>query len=199
MDCEIKRLKDLNDKVTMNSGVYLKPNPSGVYNYLNAKNFDSYGNIKEEYYNSTSKVELVGRNIDHSLKDGDLLLVAKGDRNKVCYYSTEKIGKAVASSTFIVLRCDQNIIKSKFLFWLMNTSLMQNNLSRLAKGTHVKSISIKVLSELEVSIPSLQMQEYFIKMHNLVMKENKMQKELIGLKERYYDNLLIKKLRGHEI
>lgn len=181
----------------INSGVYLKPSLSGDYNYLNAKHFDNYGNIQEEYFSSTSKVELVGRNLAHSLQDGDLLLVAKGERNKLCYYS-ESIGKAVGSSTFIVLRCDKSIVQPKFLFWLFNTSLMQNKLSRLSKGTHVKSISIKVLSKLEVSIPSLKDQEYFIKMNDLIMRENKIQKELTGLKQLYHDNLLIEKLKQNE-
>lgn len=188
----------LENIVAINSGVYLKPSLSGDHNYLNAKHFDNYGNIQEEYFSSTSKVELTGRNVDHSLQDEDLLLVAKGERNKLCYYS-ESIGKAVGSSTFIVLRCDKDIVQPKFLFWLINTSLMQSNLSRLSKGTHVKSISIKVLSKLEVSIPSLSDQEYFIKMNDLIMQENKIQKELIGLKELYYDNSLIKKLHKHEV
>lgn len=187
----------LENIVAINSGVYLKPSLSGEHKYLNAKHFDIYGNIQEEDLPSASKVELTGRNIVHSLEDEDLLLVAKGERNKLCYYS-ESIGKAVGSSTFIVLRCNKKIVEPKFLFWLLNTSVMQANLSRLSKGTHVKSISIKVLSKLELAIPSLSDQKYFIKMNDLIKRENKIQKELVGLRELYYDNLLIKKLERNE-
>jgi len=188
----------LKDILNIYSGVYLKPSLAGDHIYLNAKHFNNQGIIEKNFLNTSNKVELTGRNVDHSLCNEDLLLVAKGERNKLCYYSTS-IGKSVASSTFIVLRCDQNIVQPKFLFWLLNTTLMQGNLSRLSKGTHVKSISIKVLSKLIVSIPSLKDQEYFIKMNDLIMQENKIQNELIGLKELYYDNLLIKKLHNHEV
>ena len=182
---------------TVNSGVYLKPDLSGDHFYLNAKHFNYYGNVQDVDFSSMSKVKLTGRNANNSLKNGDLLLVAKGGRNKLCYYN-RSMGKAVASSTFIVLRCDKDIVKPKFLFWLLNTSIMQSKLSKISKGTHVKSISIKVLSKLSVHIPSLHMQDRYIEMNGLMMKENKLQKELIDLKDLYYDNLLLNKLQQHE-
>ncbi len=182
----------------LTSGVYLKPSPLGTYSFLNAKHFNSFGSIDDQYFRSTSKVELVGKNLDHVLEDEDLLLVAKGDKNKVCYYSST-IGKAVASSTFIVLKCNKDIVKPKFLHWLLNSHSVQKRLSKLSKGTHVKSISIKVLSKLEVSIPSLELQEHYIKLNNLIIKERDLHEQLIKHKEHYYNNLLIKKLNEHGV
>lgn len=180
------------DIATVNSGVYLKPSPAGTYAYLSAKHFDAYGKVRLDMLQTAAQVHIEGRKADNILQDGDLLLIAKGHHNRVCLY-TKSIGPAVASSTFIVLRCKTEIVRPTYLQWLLNTSIVQRKLAHRSRGTHIMSLSIKTLELLRLDIPELQRQEDMVALHQLIIQEQQIQEELIAQKKRYYEQLLINK------
>ena len=125
----------------------------------------------------------------HILQDKDLLITAKGERNRVCLYQSE-IGQAVASSTFFVIRLHEPGILPEYLQWYLNTAKMQSLLSSLSKGTHILSLSKKALAKVKIEIPPLAKQRAVLKFQSLWDSERKITMELLEQKETYYQTLL---------
>lgn len=174
---------------SITTGVYDKGSPSGDTYYLQAKHFDEYGKFREDAI-LHPEIYLESRFERHLLKNGDLLIMAKGESNRVCLYEG-RIGQAVASSTFFVIRLVEPDILSGYLQWYLNTSSMQSIFSSLSKGTHILSLSKKALMKVKLQIPSLSQQKEILKLQSLWEKERSLSNELIKLKEALYQKLLL--------
>lgn len=179
----------LENLASVTTGFYGKINPAGNTFYLQGKQFDESGLL---YKNTILSPDILinGKLERHLLKDGDLLIMAKGESNKVCYYS-QQIGRAVASSTFFVIRIQKPWIIPKYLQWYLNTSKMQAVLSRLSKGTHILSLSKKSLSRVKIEVPTLEKQQEVLKLQSLWEMERKTTLKLLEQKELFYENLLL--------
>lgn len=179
----------LEEIASITTGVYEKGSPSGDIYYLQAKHFNEYGKFRKNTIISP-EIHMDSRLKRHVLQDGDLLLTAKGENNRVCYYRNE-IGKSVASSTFFVIRLKQPSISPEYLQWYLNTSRMQFLFSTLSKGTHILSLSKKSLLKVKVEIPQLEQQNKILKLQSLWILERGTTLELIKQKELLYQNLLL--------
>jgi len=177
----------LEDIVNITTGLYKKGSPSGNTYYLQAKHFDQYGKFREDAI-INPEIYIENRLTKHILQDKDLLITAKGENNRVCFYNN-KIGHSVASSTFFVIRLKEPNIMPKYLQWYFNTSKMQGLLSTLSKGTHTLSLSKKSLSKVKVDIPPLKQQQEILKIQKLWDLERKTILKLLQQKELLYQNL----------
>lgn len=184
--------KYLEEIASITTGVYEKGNPTGDTIYLQGKHFDEYGIIRDEAVIGP-ELQADDRLGKHLLKDGDILLIAKGESNRACLYR-QSIGQAVASSTFFVIRLNTHDLLPAFLQWYFNTSYMQEIFSGLSKGTQISSLSKKTLSEVKVPIPSLEKQQNTLKIQQLWNKEQTLTKELLNYKAAFYQKLLLTKI-----
>jgi restriction endonuclease S subunit len=186
--------KRLGDIASITTGVYDKMQPSGDTLYLQGAHFNEYGQLREDII---IKPELLAdeRLAKHLLTDGDILLIAKGGSNRACIYHRE-IGKAVASSIFFVVRLFDRQLLPEFLQWYLNTSYMQDVFSGLSIGTHISSLSKKVLSEIEVPVLPLKNQKEILHAQLLWDKEKALSIKLLTLKEALYENLLLNQTKS---
>ncbi|MFZ2900413.1 MAG: restriction endonuclease subunit S [Saprospiraceae bacterium] len=179
----------LSDIVSISTGLYQKESPGGGACYLQARHFDAFGRFRDDGL-PMPHIEAGERISNHLLREGDILLIAKGDSNRACLYDPH-IGKAVASSTFFVLRLKTQLALPGYLHWLLNTSPLQSVLAGLARGTHTPSISKKALAALILDIPPLEIQREVLEVLDLWEKERVLASELIRQKEVFYENLLL--------
>jgi len=178
-------MQKLSEIAKITTGVYAKPQPSGDTFYLQAKYFDRLGGFKEDL---ALAPELSDERLQkHLLQSGDILLIAKGSNNTACLYPA-KLEKAVASSIFFVIRLQTRDIQAEFLQWYLNTSQMQHALANLSKGTHIPSISKKLLSHVEIPTPTLAQQTKILEAYNCWQNEKTKTLELLQLKETLYQN-----------
>jgi len=185
---------------TISTGIYEKTSPSGDTFYLQSQHFDEHGKFREDTV-LNPEIYMESRLKKHVLQKGDLLVMAKGNNNRVCFYSGD-IGPSVASSTFFVIRLKSKNVISEYLQWYLNTSKMQNVLSSMSKGSHILSLSKKSLSTIEINIPSIEMQQNVINIQSIWGQESALSHELLKQKKKYYEYLLlnlIKKKQGDEI
>ncbi len=182
---------------TLTTGIYKKGSPSGDTYYLQAKHFDAYGKFQEEGI-LHPEIFMDNKLAKHSLKDGDLLITAKGENNRVCLYRSE-IGQAVASSIFFVFRLKVSIILPEYLQWYFNTSRMQRLFSSLSRGTHILSLSKKSLSKVQIKIPTLEKQREVLKLQLLWDQERKITTELLEQKEICYQSIFLNLVTSKEI
>lgn len=181
--------KKLEDIASITTGVYEKVQPSGDTLYLQGKHFDEYGQIREEML-IQPELQADERLNKHLLRDGDILLISKGESNRACLYQKE-IGQAVASSTFFVIRPMESGLLPEFLQWYFNTDYMKDMFSTLSKGTQISSLSKKTLAEIEIPVPPLHKQREILETQRLWDKEKVLTTQLLHLKGALYQKLLL--------
>jgi restriction endonuclease S subunit len=187
--------KKLGDIASITTGVYDKVQLSGDTHYLQGKHFDEYGKIRKDIV-IHPELQADERLEKHLLKDGDVLLIAKGESNRACLYQKE-IGQAVASSTFFVVRITGGGLLPEFLQWYFNTGYMKDMFSGLSKGTQISSLSKKSLAEIEIPIPSLITQRTILATQSLWEHEKSLTLELMELKDSRNQKLLLKKAKSN--
>jgi restriction endonuclease S subunit len=181
----------LTNIVNFQSGIYEKPEPDADTLYLQAVHFDGVGNFNETVF---PQLKLNNKIERHLLKDNDLLFAAKGLNNFAIVYHTV-IGKAVASSSFIILRLTEKsrrFISPEYLAWFISHDKKIKLIHGQQLGTTIPSINMKQLAELEIDIPSMEIQHKIVKVQRLREHEQKLVEELERYKDKKIQLLLSK-------
>jgi restriction endonuclease S subunit len=180
----------LNNVCSIQSGIYVKPDFAAEVVYLQANNFDENGLLTSSLI---PNLKLSDQTQRHLLKPGDVLFAAKGTKNFAAIYEKQN-GLCVASSTFLVLRVNKhgskNSILPEFLAWYLNNRVTQTKLKAMAIGSALPSISKATISELEISVPSVQKQNTILKIDALRKLERSIQQQLVEIREDYIQQLL---------
>jgi len=164
------------------SGIYEKPDINADTLYLQAVHFTRSGSFDQTV---VPQLKLNNKLEKHLLKEGDLLFAAKGLNNFAAVYHIN-IGKAVASSSFIVIKVreeEKQKMLPEYLAWFITHNKQIKLMHEQQLGTTIPSISMKQLAELEIDIPPIPMQKKIIAIHQLREKE----KELTNLLEEWKD------------
>jgi restriction endonuclease S subunit len=172
------------------SGLYTSRQPLANLLYLQVSDFNADGSFKKV---AEKSLHLDSSTERYLLKDGDVLFAAKGSNNYATTYKQE-YGQAIASSSFIVVRLNQEattLVRPEFLAWFLNTSAVQAILKRNAVGTSISSISIPQLSAMKITIPSLAKQELILKLHQLSLKKISLLEQILQLEKTFLQTLLI--------
>jgi len=176
---------------TIQTGVFAKPASSGDLVYLQARHFDESGKLTGSLY-----PDILGDRIseNHILRTGDVLFAAKGTKNFAVAFE-DHFPASVASTSFFVIRLQNEIILPQYLTWYLNNPDSQQFLKNFAIGTSIASISKAVLDELEIFIPDLKTQELIIKITQLRNSEKKLKQEIEILREKLIQQLIIKAIK----
>lgn len=186
--------KTLQDIATVHTGMYSKFGQSGSAVYLQVNFFNEHGDLEKHI---KPNLVLDKKSMHHLLQDGDVLFAAKGAKNFAAVYETHN-GPCVASSTFLVIRIKPEVkhdLRPKFLAWYINHPNTQLWLKSKAIGSALPSISKGALSEMEITIPTLEKQHIITKLNSLRKLENNIQKQLLDLREQYIQQLLLTSLK----
>jgi restriction endonuclease S subunit len=171
--------KYIKDVCHIQTGLFAKLNGNGDVKYLQPKYFDEYGQL-----NTTLYPELVAENISqkHFLNEGDVLFAAKGTKNFATVFE-DYDSPTVASTSFFIIRLEDKRLLPSYLAWILNSQPIQAILKGLAKGTGIPSISKEVLENLEIAIPSLEVQECILKITKLRKREKLLKQQIEALRE----------------
>lgn len=158
----------LADIASIQFGIYEKPAESGPILYLQARHFTEKGMFVQQMVDSflPEQPEFA----KHLLKDGDVLLVGKGNRIFAwCYHAD--IGSAVASTIFFVIRVHPNRVFPDYLATYLNLPACQAFFQQLGAGSSILSIRKNELAALPVTVPSLDIQHHIVALQNLHERE----------------------------
>lgn len=181
----------IKDIAEIQSGVYLKSAPDPNTYYLQVNDFDNEGNVLQS---TKPTVVTDTKNSNHFLKSGDLLFAAKGTKNFCAIIQREYEGNSIASSSFLVLRVkDKRTVLPQFLCWYLNLSATLQKLSISAVGTSMPSITKGMLEEVEINIPSLDIQKKIVEVAELQKKETNLY-ERITLKRKQLIDYTLKSI-----
>lgn len=181
--------KKLSHISELQSGVYEKPGLHPDTLYLQAVHFTRSGTFDKAV---TPQLKLTNKIEKHLLTEGDLLFAAKGLNNFAVVYHTG-IGKAVASSSFIVLKIkeeNRKTIHPDYLAWFITHHKQIKLMHQQQLGTTIPSISMKQLGELEIDIPTIEVQNKIVSLHRLREKEKELALQIQEWKDKQIQILL---------
>lgn len=168
------------DITRIQTGLFAKPAGIGKLVYLQSKHFDEYGQL-----HAVLHPDLVTDGISekHLLKDGDVLFAAKGYKNFAAVFENHN-EPAVASTSFFVIRPADKRVLSQYLAWFLNNPTTQTLLKGQAIGTSIPSISKLVLENLEITVPSIEIQKAILQITQLRNKEKSLKQEIEVLRDK---------------
>lgn len=162
-----------------------RKNPVGRVGVVNISNIGEY----EIDYENLDYIDEEERKIsNYLLREGDLLLPARGTAIRTAVFS-EKSYPCIAHSNVIVIRPNEKILDSVYLKIFLDSPLGNKVISSAQQGTAVMNISYKDLAALEIPLPPLEEQKLAAEEY---MEELKRYKESIMAAEKRWNEVLNK-------
>lgn len=119
------------------------------------------------------------------VRQGDVLVRGKGHPHLATVVDQDREG-VIVGSQFFLLRADGDIILPEYLAWYINQKPAQTYLNQHSAGTNIKHVNKKVISEIPIKIPAIEIQKTVVTLYNLQLKE----KELVARIQRSREKLL---------
>ena len=183
--------KQLSEICDIRFGVAEQTAEIGEIAYIQINQFDDKG-IKNDaiqgWLPNLNRIEA------YLLMVGDVLLAAKGNKLFAWAY-TDLEGKAVASTSFFILRPKQNVVNVKYLETYLNTPLAKSSFLQIGAGTNIFSIRKSELGAFQIPLPSLEQQKKIAALAELHQKEVQLAQQLIAQKQHLYAAIISKLIK----
>jgi len=118
---------------------------------------------------------------DMFLRQGDVLFPNRGTRTTAIAWRLSH-DHAIAGAQFFILRPDTSRVLPEYLAWFLRTEAAVRHFESRRKGTYVQIIERKDLAELEISVPSLAVQQRIVHVSSLAAEERILTERIAGLK-----------------
>ncbi len=109
---------------------------------------------------------------------GNVLFLSRG-QNPFAVVVPEVQPNTIATSYFLILRPNQELVRPAFLAWILNQTDFQESLRPVMRGTHIKILSKSDFQNLPVILPPLAVQDYILNLHHLVDREQSLSAALL--------------------
>jgi len=116
-------------------------------------------------------------------KRNDILLGSKGNHT-IGYVENDY--KILVSSSIYIIRVSNQTVLPRFLAIYLDSTKGHNELSKITLGGYIKGISKTNLEELQIPIPSMDIQKKMISLYDNIVK----QKALLEMKSTIYNEIL---------
>ena len=173
---------------TIQTGLFAKPQADGDIVYLQPKYYSDSGDLTTVLMPDLSSSGISEKRL---LQQGDVLFAAKGNKNFATCFGKHDL-PAVASTSFFVIRVTNKEILPEYVTWFLNHPNTQLFLKGYARGTAIASISKSVLEDMNITIPSIEMQKRILKIASYRKQELALKKQMEDLQEKYLQSLLFK-------
>jgi restriction endonuclease S subunit len=165
----------------------LLDNLDGDVEVIQMKDVDSSCNISDRL------IRISSDNIKtrHYLQPNQIILLAKGKNTRACLI-TEASKKRVISSAFFSLKIKQpQQVLPYYLQWFLNLPQSEEYFKSNASGTSMFSLPMSVLKNLDIALPTIDVQKKVIKIVQTRQQEKTTLYELEEKKDTYIQQLLM--------
>lgn len=139
---------------------------------------------------SLVRVYLKKVNDKQLVKQDDIVFRARGQNNTAAHIDLD-VGQAVVAAPMLRIRISDQGVSPEYLIWWINQPKSQAYLASHARGTAQKMISVPVLKDLCVEVPSLEKQKQIVELANLAREEQKLLCELADKRTKYMEGILM--------
>jgi len=155
--------------------------PNGTHYLLQIRDF----NKERTVVDSKGMMRISPPTVDPEahLRQGDVIFLAKGQRNFAWSFCPMPEGPVIAASYFFVARPHDGV-SGEYLAWFLNQEPAQRYFARLATtGAHMPIIRREVMEDLEVPLPDLATQRKIIELADLAGKQQRLLADLAEKKK----------------
>lgn len=170
------------------SGVYEKTDPDGEITYLQTK--DCTDTIVTRHASRVFQTSKMHKNLLH---EGDILFTSKGVNYLSVVFREQE--KAVASTSFFVIRLKSPIVTPEYLCWFLRQPSVEAYFKTYQVGSATPLIHKPAVENLEIPIPSLTEQNIIVKIADLSQREKELQHAIIEKKHIIMQRLLMNKIK----
>lgn len=181
----MKKLK-LTTLCSIRFGLHQPQQQEGDVQYLQARHFNASGRFE-------NAVDVFINEYDpkHLLKDGDVVLVAKGNRNFAwCYRSW--VGPMIASSVFFVMSLNQQKLYPEYLAVILNLMGTQQYFLQNSEGSSIQSVRKSILEDFLIPLPEIPEQQKIVDYTNDFLQMQQIREELIEKNKELYNAVITK-------
>ena len=129
--------------------------------------FLNTGNVRKDGF-IFNEVQFIEENKDKNLRNGrlkrgDVILTTRGTVGNVGFYSPEiEYNNIRINSGMLILRTTKSVLLPEFLFYLLQSDIIKNQISDLVSGSAQPQLPIRIINNIEFSIPPKEKQERII-------------------------------------
>ena len=121
---------------------------------------------------------------------GDVLFRSRGESN-TAYALDDRFRKpALAILPLFILRPKRDVVLPEFVAWAINQQRAQRHFDRFARGTNMRMIPRAVLTDLEVTVPGLDVQRRVVALDSLTRRERTLSIRVAEERRRLYTRIL---------
>lgn len=183
-----KMHKLFKDIAQIKTGFPGQPDSVGTIPFIQLRQFNDDGILTSL---EPELIKLDEKSQPHLLRNGDVLLVAKGNRLFATVFENEKI-PTVASSSFFVITPNTKIVYPDYLAAILNAPQTKKALLQLGAGSNIFSIRKSELEDFEIPIPPLIKQKQIAKVAALHLQEIELANQIITQKKELYKAIISK-------
>lgn len=165
----------------------LEPDPNGNISVIQMKDLTEDNRLNAQ---ELVQIDMHDLKEHHRVKINDLAFRSRGQTNTAAIID-QKLKDAVIAAPLLRIRVKSDSILPAYLCWFINQSCSQAELQSKATGTAVRMIGKSAIEELEVVVPSLDVQQKIIEIYQLSINEQKLTKALLKKKEVLTDATLM--------
>lgn len=188
----IKMNKALKDIAQIKTGYPGQPEKDGTIPFLQLRQFNEDGIM---VINNAELIKLDEKSQPHVLRNGDVLLVAKGNRLFASVFTNEYT-PTVASSSFFVITPNTKFVYPDYLSAILNAPQIKTSLLQLGGGTNIFSIRKSELGAFEIPLLPMAKQKRVAALAALHQKEIQIEKDLIIQKQILYTAIISKLIKS---
>ena len=152
----------------------IAPDPKGTHQVIQIKDVDSENRLDSTDLYRVPPEGAVNR---YLVDQGDVLFLSRGKANPAIPI-TEPLENTIATSYFYILKLETDKVLSEYLAWYINQPPGQNFLQSRARGSGMLMIPKKDFIEMDVDVPSMEIQKAIVRLDGLQRKEGRLLREL---------------------
>ena len=115
----------------------------------------------------------------YRVKNGDVIFLSKGRRNYATLISKLSPDlKTIVAGYFFVIRPKTQVVIPEYIAWIINQPPAQSYLKSVSRGSGMPFIPKTAFANLEIPIPSIDVQKQIVKLYELSFQESILLKQL---------------------
>jgi hypothetical protein len=147
-----------------------------------------------EVANAQTNVEVPGGPGKHLLHYGDVLFVGRGVRNEAATFVGDG-GNVIAAPHLFVLRTQGRVAFPDYLTWFLNLPETQEQIRAMRRGSAVPFLPMSAFANLEVPLPSIEMQNHIAGIQRLSLQEQNLLAQIRERRRVLIDGLMLEAVR----
>ncbi len=168
----------------------VSPDPEGTISVVQMKNVNDDLLIE---WDNLIKVSSQKFNENAYIQKGEILFANRGNVNYAALVDRD-MQNAIAAGNFFIIKVTTDRVLPDYLTWYINQKRAQKYFDQHRAGSYIPTMRGEWLKELEIPVPSLEVQRKVIELDRLHKKEEKLCAAIQKKKRLLIDELVNKKI-----